>query len=204
MTFGDRLRTDRARLGYSLRSLAAATGAFGDRAPYTPAEVARWHHAAHGPRGDVLARLARLSFDLSYLLTGRADHAHHLAPADGLGLHVPLARLYDRTGTPWWPTPIVWTPHDALVAAQLHQRASGGRRVLVHDVVEAAAVRLAARARVSWGATPPEGATRRLAAIGARWLADFDVARLAGAPVSLTAIVETTVQVVTVAERRAA
>lgn len=204
MTFGDRLRTDRARLGYSLRSLAAATGAFGDRAPYTPAEVARWHHAAHGPRGDVLARLARLSFDLSYLLTGCADHAHHLAPRDGLGLHVPLARLYDRTGTPWWPTPIVWTPQDALAAAQLHQRTSGGRRVLMHDVVEAASVRLAARARVSWASTPPDGATRRLAAIAARWLADFDLAAVTAQPVALESIVAQAVRVLDVAERRAA
>lgn len=201
--FGDRLRLERRRLGYGLRQLAEATGAFG--APPVPASVvARWQHAEHGLRGDALALLVRLSFDVPFLLTGTPDHAHHLAPSDGLGLAVPMARLYDAHGAPWWPTPITWTPADALTAAQLHRRASGGRRLLAQDIAEAATVRLAARARVSWAIMPPEAATRRLAAIGARWLADFDVARLAGAPVSLTAIVDATMRVITVAEQRAA
>jgi transcriptional regulator with XRE-family HTH domain len=174
-TFGARLRVERARLGYSLRTLAQATGAFGQPSIDAPL-VARWHRCVHAPRADVLARLCRLSFDVAFLLTGIPDHAHHLAPEDGLGeRRVSLAQLYGPDGSPCWPTPITWTAMDAIGAARLHQRTSGGRLLAAAELTATFGATVVARAWSTW--QPVHEATpRRVAALADAWLTTFALA----------------------------
>jgi transcriptional regulator with XRE-family HTH domain len=188
--FGDRLRVERTRLGYGLRTLALATGAFGDRLPYTPAEVARWHHATHGPRADVLARLARLGFDVGFLLTGRADHAHHLHPSDGLAeARWPLAAFYGPDGAPRWPTPIAWQARETTAAALMHQRP----RVPMADLAHAFASLAVARAWATWR---PEnlGTERRLAALATAWTDTFALFACIAVPIDRDHLVHTALQ----------
>jgi transcriptional regulator with XRE-family HTH domain len=192
-TFGARLRAERARLGYGLKTLAQATGAFGGE-PLEAPVVARWHNCTHGPRADVLGLLARLSFDLPFLLTGVPDHAHHLAPDDGLGeRRVPLVALYGPDGTPRWPSPITWTAPDAIAVARLHQRTSGGRRLAVEDLAAPFAALIVARAWSTWHPSH-EGTHRRVTALAHAWLTTFALDACTGVQSTPTALADVAVR----------
>lgn len=135
--FGTRLRAECHRLGYGQAALAAASGAFGEAPRYTRDDVKQWLKAKHSTRGDVLALLGALSFDLHYLLTGQRDDAHRIGLDDGLALHrTHAADLRTGDESYRWPVLVAWSAHDAVAAAELHRSTHYGacgvseRRVL--------------------------------------------------------------------------